>query len=117
MDLCQDLGYNPCTIQMVSVLVFLETLAMNFDHGALPAALAVIMKDYSLNKIQMGILGSLVFAGLVAGSMTALLVLEKFQYKHTLLFALIVNGLGLMLMTITKEYYLICIARFISGFA
>ena len=95
----------------------MQTFATNLDHGALPAALTAIMKDLKIKEVEMGALGSLIFFGLVIGSATATVVLEKFQYKHTLLFAMAVNGFGLMMMTITEEYYLLCFARLMSGFA
>ena len=65
----------------------------------------------------MGGLGSLIFLGLVLGSATATVIIDKFQYKHILLCSMVVNGLGLIMMTLTEEYYLMCIARLLSGFS
>lgn len=83
----------------------------------MPAALKPIMKDLEIKEVEMGALGSLIFFGLVLGSAAATCVLEVFQYKHTLFVALVMNGLGLLIMTITDSYYLLCFARLLSGFA
>lgn len=65
----------------------------------------------------MGGLGSLVFFGLVIGSATATFVFNIFSYKLIIVSNLIINGGGLILFTLRREYYLMCIARFISGFS
>lgn len=87
------------------------------DHGGLPAAITAISKDLGIIEVQMGGLGSLVFFGLVIGSATATFVLSVFQYKNILILSLLLNGSGLFLFTLRREYYLMGLARFISGFS
>ena len=40
---------------------------VNVDHGILPAATTEVRKDLGLNNVDLGILGSLVYLGLVGG--------------------------------------------------
>jgi predicted MFS family arabinose efflux permease len=65
----------------------------------------------------MGALGSLVFFGLVIGSATATFIFNFFSYKSIIVSCLFINAAGTILFTFRREYYLMCIARFISGFS
>ena len=64
----------------------------------------------------MGALGSLVFLGLVIGSATASFIFNSFSYKSIILVSLFLNAAGSILFILKKDYYIMCFARFISGF-
>lgn len=100
------------------MLVFLLTCQMvvNMDHGALPASTLVIKRDLDLNNAQLGKLGSLVFAGLVCGSLFATIVFNNLSYKSVLAFSFLGNAVGLILFAKSPYYCLQCFARFFSGF-
>ena len=73
-----DLDYPAGELRSVAILIFCQGMAINLDHGALPAALNVIMEELDLLEVQMGCLSSLIFFGLVIGSAAATVIIEKF---------------------------------------
>jgi len=102
---------------MVCFYVFLLDILINIDHGAVPAALSDISQDLNIVDTGMGLLGSLVFFGLVVGSVTASVVLGRFQYKNILITSLLANAISLWLFTAKSSYYYMCLARFITGYS
>ncbi|KAF4653081.1 hypothetical protein FOL47_010719, partial [Perkinsus chesapeaki] len=62
-------------------LLVVTTLLLNFDHGAIPAALVDIAAEMKLNFTEQSLLGALVFAGLTVGSPVAGYVLQRFSPK------------------------------------
>jgi predicted MFS family arabinose efflux permease len=86
------------------------------DHGAIPAATKELKKDLGLNNAELGKLGSVVFGGLVIGSIFATIVFNELKYKHILAVSYLGNGMGLLIVSQTKNYNLLVFARFLSGF-
>lgn len=97
--------------------MFVLSLIINVDHGALPAALSDISKGLGLKETVMGTMGSAVFFGLIIGSMSASFVFKKFSYKSILVSSLVLNGISLLLFTAVPEFNYMCIARLIAGFS
>ena len=90
-------------------------LLMNFDHGTVPAATEQL-KDYlNLSDSELGLFGSLVFIGVIIGSLISLSIINTFNRKYILLIFLMLCGLFLILFTKTKHYILLCIDRIIIG--
>ena len=52
-------------------MVFFSNLIINIDHGVMPAGSIVIREDLHQSNTEYGLLGSIVFAGLVVGSLVA----------------------------------------------
>jgi hypothetical protein len=48
-------------------VIFFTNLMINVDHGILPAATTVLKTDLELDNMNLGLLGSLVYLGLVLG--------------------------------------------------
>jgi len=44
-------------------------LSLNFDHGSVPAASKAIKEEMNINNEMLGGLGSLVFLGIIVGSL------------------------------------------------
>ena len=101
---------------MVLLLFFLD-ININLDHGALPSAATSIKEDLNLPNARFGTLGSMVFLGLVSGSLCAPYLFSKFSYKLILNVSFILNGVGCFGFIMTNNFYLICLARIISGFS
>jgi hypothetical protein len=40
---------------------------INFDHGIIPAATTALKEDLKISNVNLGLLGSLVYLGLVLG--------------------------------------------------
>ena len=90
---------------------------MNFDHGALPAALVEMREDLGFSKTNMGSLGSYVYFGFVVGSITnATILIDKFSDKTIISASFALNGIGAMAYIYFENYYALSFARFMSGF-
>ena len=90
-------------------------LLMNFDHGTVPAATEQLKNYLNLSDSQLGLFGSLVFIGVIIGSLISLSIINTFNRKYILLIFLMLCGLFLILFTKTKNYILLCIDRIIIG--
>ena len=113
----RDLGFEKWQVYLVCTFIMICDALINVDHGALPAALTAISHDLGIKEVEMGGLGSLVFLGLVMGSATSTLVVSKYQYKQILSAGFLINAIGLLTMTISRNFTILCFARFLSGFS
>jgi predicted MFS family arabinose efflux permease len=82
----------------------------------MPAATTVMKTDLQLSDTYIGILGALVYLGLVVGSMTAMPVYNYCNVKAVLFTCLIFNALSITLFTVTNNFYLLCTSRVLVGF-
>lgn len=96
-------------------LFIILNLLMNFDHGTIPAATEQLRNYLNLNDSELGLFGSLVFLGVIIGSLITLSIINTFNRKYILMIFLILCGFSLFLFTKTKEYVLLCIDRVIIG--
>lgn len=113
----EEIGYNVSLIMSTCALLFFLGMNVNTDHGALPSAATSIKEDLKLTNANFGTLGSMVFLGIVSGSLTAPMVFSRASYKFILFVAFIVNGVGLLGFIMTNNFLLICLSRLISGFS
>ena len=90
-------------------------LLMNFDHGTVPAATEQLKNYLNLSDSELGLFGSLVFIGVIIGSLISLSIINTFNRKYILLIFLMLCGLFLILFTKTRHYILLCIDRIIIG--
>ena len=90
-------------------------LLMNFDHGTVPAATEQLRNYLDLDDSELGLFGSLVFLGVIIGSLVSLTIINSCNRKYILMACLILCGLSLFLFTKTKKYILLCIDRVIIG--
>ena len=90
-------------------------IAMNLDHGAIPASIIDIRRELNLTDVQVGNFGSLVFLGLGIGSFLCSLIIGKISYRHMIIFAFIGNAVGQLMFGIQDNYLAQCISRFASG--
>ena len=73
-------------------------------------------EDLELTQVQMGILGSLVFLGLVLGSICSTFVNNILEIKYLLVMSMLGNGVGLLLFTLTRNTFVLFISRLMCGF-
>ena len=88
-------GFTKCGRLCVFIIMILNTMGVNIDHGAIPAATNNIKEDLQINETQLGFLGALVFAGLAIGALSASFIFGKISYKCILALGFIGNGVGL----------------------
>jgi len=113
----EDIGYNPYSIYFVCGLLFLLDILINVDHGALPSAAVNIKEELKMSNVSFGTLGSIVFAGLVSGSLCGAFMLDQFRYKTILILSFIGNSIGLLMLIMNDNYYCMCFSRFLCGFS
>jgi fucose permease len=113
----EDLGYSTKSIGVVFWFMVIIYMFINVDHGALPCATVALKEDLNIDNVQLGSLGSLVFFGIVIGSICAAFILSKMSYRSVLCLSFLGNWSGLMLFIVTKNFSIICFARFLSGFS
>ena len=100
---------------LIFSLFIVLNLLMNFDHGTVPAATEQLRNYLDLDDSELGLFGSLVFLGVIIGSLISLTIINTFNRKYILMACLILCGLSLFLFTKTKQYILLCIDRVIIG--
>lgn len=115
--LVEEIGFHNRTIMIVCGFIFFLDVLINLDHGALPAAANAIKEQTKMPNVQIGSLGSMVFLGLVCGSICGAVVLGRLKFKTVLVISFLGNGLGLLLFTVPSNIYVMGFARFLSGFA
>ena len=100
---------------MLFLIFIIINVLMNFDHGTIPAATEQLRNYLELTDSELGFFGSLVFVGVIIGSLVSLTIINIFNRKYILMVCLILCGLSLFVFTITKNYILLCIDRVIIG--
>ena len=100
---------------MLFLIFIIINVLMNFDHGTIPAATEQLRNYLDLTDSELGFFGSLVFVGVIIGSLVSLTIINIFNRKYILMVCLILCGLSLFVFTITTNYILLCIDRVIIG--
>ena len=65
------------------------SLILNMDHGIIPACTWELKKSLQIHDLFLGILGSLVYAGLMIGSLVCGISLSRFNSKKLLIYSLV----------------------------
>lgn len=112
-----EIGLNSKTLFCLCVLLSILDININLDHGALPSAGTKIKEDLKLPNATFGTLGSMVFLGLVGGSMVASFIFGKVSYKLILILSFLFNGVGIFGFVMVENFYVICCCRLLSGLA
>jgi len=100
------------------ILIVVTSLFDNIDHGSLPAGIKTIKADWCMegNSVY-GSLGSFVFVGLTIGSIFGTWAFNSFSTKWILIISLVLNGIVLWALTLTRNHYLLMTCRFFTGFS
>ena len=99
----------------IFLLFTIINLLMNFDHGTVPAATQQLRIYLELTDSELGLFGSLVFLGVIIGSLVSLTIINTFNRKYILMICLILCSLALFAFTKTTQYPLLCLDRVIIG--
>lgn len=99
------------------IILLITSLFVNLDHGVIPACTSDLKIELDVDDLFIGILGSLVFAGLMAGSLVGGAAFTRFVCKKVLLVSLFFVLIGLLAFPLSgKNHISMAIARLISGF-
>jgi MFS family permease len=112
----EQIGYSSKSIMLVCTFLFFLDILINLDHGALPAASVSIKTDLKMENVWYGTMGSLVFLGLVIGSLASTFIFGWFSSKMILVLAFVGNGAGLICFIVFRDFFMMGFGRFMSGF-
>lgn len=109
---------------MLFWIYFSINLLSNVDCGVIPAAMDSIKYEFNLNQLKIGMLGSLVYAGVVGNTIYFILVGCLFsgslyrcmKSKSILTIFLLLHIFTLVSFSYSYHFYLLCLFRFLSGF-
>lgn len=102
--------------KIIFFLIFLINMIINFDHGMIPAATTTLKLNLNLNNFQLGIIGSLVYLGLVLGALSAGFLYQNYSPKWVVSIALIMSSFFLYFFTITENIIWMGMCRVGCGF-
>lgn len=98
-------------------LMFFCSVSVNLDHGSLPACSEEIKSKMKILNFGFGALGTVVYFGLTIGSLMGAQVYSHSKYiKLVLMLSLTMMAVTLVTFTLTANFYLNVIMRFIAGF-
>ena len=100
---------------MFIVICFTNAL-VNLDHGIIPACTKELITDTGIDELQLGLLGSLVYGGLMMGSVSAGILYQRFETKKIILIALTGNMISLFIFPMAKNFFVLGACRVITGF-
>lgn len=100
---------------MYSVACF-ANLVINLDHGILPACTQELKQDVNIDEFGLGLLGSVVYIGLMLGSITSGPLLQSYSSKKIIAFSTLGNIISLFIFPVTKNFFLLCLSRGLVGF-
>jgi len=100
---------------MYSVACF-ANLVINLDHGILPACTQELKQDVSIDEFGLGLLGSVVYIGLMLGSITSGPLLQTYSSKKIIAGSTLGNIISLFIFPMTENFFLLCLSRGLVGF-
>ena len=106
----------PLNLRLFFIFVLTANMLVNVDHGCIPACTLTLKEDLHLDNFSLGILGSVVYLGLLIGSFIAPPTFHNMPAKSILLICMLANAASLILFTITHNFFLLCMTRFAVGF-
>ena len=109
--------YNQKVIYVVFVLIFLSNVFCNVDHGTLPGCSNQIKESVNINDVQFGTLGSVVYGGIVVGSVVATGIFSRSSWiKPIIVLTLALNSGSLFVFTLLDQFVIMAFLRFMIGF-
>lgn len=102
--------------KIIFLLIFFLNILINVDHGAIPAATTIMKRDLDLDNVSLGIMGSLVYFGLVLGAICAGIIFNSYGSKWVVSISLIVSCVFLYFFTVVKSMFFLSICRIGCGF-
>ncbi|CAI2375849.1 unnamed protein product [Moneuplotes crassus] len=111
----RDGGINKCLLTIIFIHAFCTNILINFDHGTIPAAVTHIKTELDIDNANMGILGSLVYAGITFGALFTAQIYKIFNPKYVLSASLILNAVSLILFPLSQKFWVLCLSRALVG--
>ena len=103
--------------KLIFFLLFLINIIINFDHGAIPACTTKIKIENNLSNIELGLIGSSIYLGLILGSLSAGYFFSTYSNKWLVILTLFISSFFLYSFTIIQGYGGLGLCRIICGFS
>lgn len=98
------------------MVILITYLIVNFDHGIVPAAIHELEKDLRIDDLALGLLGSLVYLGLMLGSIVSGPLINKINNKFLICFTICGNLTCVVIFPFVESFLVISISRVFVGF-
>ena len=89
---------------------------VNLDHGIIPAATKEIKADLGITEAELGLMGSVVYAGFLVGSAFSGAIFQNYNTKCIVVAVVSLYILSLLIFPITTLPFLLGCSRFLVGF-
>ena len=87
------------------------------DGGVVSARSNQIKEELNINDKSFGLYGSIVQIGRIIGTLSVMILLNLFDRKYLIFFALILKSATFLIYFVTSNYLIIMVFRFLQGFA
>lgn len=102
---------------IIFICFFVIHLLNCSDGGVVSARSNQIKEELQINDKSFGIYGSIVQIGRIIGTLSVMVLLNLFDRKYLIFFALILKCSTFLIYFVTSNYIVIMIFRFLQGFA
>ena len=104
-------------INQIYIASCICNIIVNFDHGIIPASTFILRKELGINDLFLGVLGSMIFFGLMSGSLISGYLFTKYSCRKLILISLVLIIIGVLSFTVSGgNKFCLIFSRFISGF-
>ena len=103
-------------IKSIYYVIAFCNILVNLDHGIIPAATKEIKLDLNIAEVELGLLGSIVYGGLLLGSLVAGQMFQKFNSKSIVVTTVSAYILSLLMFPVSQNILLLGLSRFLVGF-
>ena len=104
------------TRKTLFVFLCILQLVMNFDSGIVPASLRALKQEFDMTDTELGLLGSLVYVGLVFSCpLTGYLLTTWKSQRKVLLLSILFNMIALVIFVAVPSKGLLMFSRFLTG--
>ena len=102
--------------KIIFMLIFIINILINVDHGAIPAATTILKRENNLDNVSLGIIGSLVYLGLVMGAISAGPIFNAYSSKWVVIVSLLLSCMFLYFFTVAETAFPLALCRVGCGF-
>ena len=102
---------------IIFVCFFIIHLLNCSDGGVVSARSNQIKEELNINDKSFGIYGSIVQIGRIIGTLSVMILLNLFDRKYLIFFALVLKCATFLIYFVTANYYIIMGFRFLQGFS
>jgi MFS family permease len=89
---------------------------VNLDHGIIPAATKEIKADLAISEAELGLMGSVVYAGFLVGSAFSGAIFQNYNTKCIVIAVITLYILSLLIFPLTTMPFFLGCSRFLVGF-